>query len=664
MPFIILRRLLPILLLLLPPALLADTLNETARQRQQFLELYEALGRRETVGDARLEALRDYPLHPYLEYRQLRNRLWELDTARVEAFLEENADLPLAYWLRRDWLEILGKQGRWEPFRRHYRSGEGAALDCYALRARRAKGGVDEDWIERALVLWTVGRSQPDACDPVFALLYERDLISPERRWQRIQAAMRHRQHGLARYLARGLPADQQPWVKHWLRVRQAPQRSLRRPGFDVAHPRGQQIIGDAIESLARRDRPGARHWLEQYAERLHPAQRAGLQREIALRAAYSREEQALDWLYQLPEAVVDRTVLLWRAKMNRAARDWAGLLQAIDQLPAVLANQSEWLYWKGHALVLTGEAETGRLLLGDLARERSYYGFLAADALRLPYSFNDRSPAAEPAELAELASRPGFRRAAELRALGLLRDARREWQAAVIPLEREQQALAAQLAAYWNWHDRAIFTANRAGLHDALALRFPTPFPAQVRQHAGANALDPALAYALMRKESAFSPDAVSPVGARGLMQVMPSTARAVARRIRQPLSGSSALLDAEINMRLGSAYLREVLDRFNGNPILAAAAYNAGPHRVEDWLARNPDQPAALWIENISYAETRDYVKSLLAFAVVFDWRLTGEPRRISERMTQGGADPEGAPFRLAHELTPPPAAVIPTL
>ena len=234
--------------------------------------------------------------------------------------------------------------------------------------------------------------------------------------------------------------------------------------------------------------------------------------------------------------------------------------------------------------------------------------------------------------------------------------EARREWHAAINRMPLQEQVAAAVLAAQWGWHDRAIMTANRAGLHDALELRFPTPFRERIEHYSQLNSLNPALAYALMRKESAFMADAVSPVGAMGLMQVMPRTGRQVARRLNESLGSHRALLNSETNLRLGSAYLRQVLDRFDGNPILGAAAYNAGPHRVDAWLARNSGQPAAVWIENISFGETRDYVKSVLAFSVVFDWVLNGKPRRMSQFMTHLNKDADVLHFRLAQQLPPP--------
>jgi soluble lytic murein transglycosylase len=183
-------------------------------------------------------------------------------------------------------------------------------------------------------------------------------------------------------------------------------------------------------------------------------------------------------------------------------------------------------------------------------------------------------------------------------------------------------------------WHDRAIITANSAGLHDALDLRFPMPFRDRVEYYSMRNQLDIPFTFALLRKESAFMPDAVSSAGARGLMQVMPATGKGIARRLKEPPPSAHGLMDVETNLRFGSAYLRQVLDRFGNNAVLAAAAYNAGPRRVDDWLERNAGQPPALWIENISFRETRQYVKDVLAFASVFQWQLHGSiQRRLSD-------------------------------
>ncbi len=609
------------------------------RQREAFLAAYVDLHAGRAIRHEELRRqLADYPLAPYLDYYRLRGRLSAAHNREVEAFLQQHSDLPVQPLLRNAWLSRLASRRDWERFARHYQPTSSATLQCHALQAQAVTGKIDAAWFEQARDLWLVGHSQPGACDPVFARLYDNDALSGEDAWRRVELAMAAGNSALAGYLGRYLDNEDRDWLRHWLAVNRQPHNALRRPGFDADHPRAGLLFAHAIRAVAARNVAGAWQAIADVTSRgwLSELQLAELQRDVALRAAYSRRTEAVSWLAELPAAAIDDEVLLWRAILARGEQDWQRLLAAIDELEPAERERGEWRYWKAYALERTGEASQANRLYRGLAAERHYYAFLAADALSLPYNMNPEPVRYQASDVAALAAQPGFERALELFRLELLSDARREWRAALSGLSREQLGHAAVLAAQAGWYDRAIVTANEAGLHNALELRFPTAFRDRIEYHSRRHQLELPLTFALLRKESAFMPDAVSSAGALGLMQVMPRTGREVARRQNERLPSTQALLDIDTNLRVGSAYLREVLDRFDNNPILATAAYNAGPHRVDQWLARNPDQPPTLWIENISFRETREYVKDVLAFSAVFDWQINGrKPRRITELM-----------------------------
>jgi soluble lytic murein transglycosylase len=451
-----------------------------------------------------------------------------------------------------------------------------------------------------------------------------------------VELAMQARNRSLASYLGRYLSSADNRWLQHWLGLDAQPLNTLRRLPFDAHHPRAQPLLVHGVRRAAVSDPAAGWALLSRLPleEILPEPELHALQRFVVLRAAFNRRPEALAWIEQLPAAAIDDDIRLWRATLVRAEQDWPKLLRAIGELSDSVAEQAEWRYWRAYALERTGERAHAYALYAQLAQERHYYGFLAADVLDLPYNMQPAPVKFSEEELAAVATRPGIMRALELFRLEMLRDARREWQAELARLDHEQRQRAALLAARYGWHDRAIVTANAAGLHDALDLRFPMPFRERVEYYSTRNRLELPLTFALLRKESAFMPDAISSAGARGLMQVMPATGREVARRLNERPPSAVGLLDVETNLRLGSAYLREVLDRFDDNPALAAAAYNAGPHRVDLWLERNAGQPPALWIENISFRETRQYVKDVLAFAAVFEWQLHGSTqRRLSE-------------------------------
>jgi soluble lytic murein transglycosylase len=269
------------------------------------------------------------------------------------------------------------------------------------------------------------------------------------------------------------------------------------------------------------------------------------------------------------------------------------------------------------------------------LAGERDYYGFLAADRVGQVYRFgHDAVPFTE-TDLAAAEALPGIARARELLRVGLTIDARREWRDAIRDLDDRQLEIAAVLAGRWGWHDRAIVTVARADHFDDLDLRFPLVYQDLVLSNARATGLDPAWVYGVMRQESAFWEDARSRSGALGLMQLMPSTARETARRLRERVDDVYDLLSPPKNIRLGVAYLRRVLDRFDGHQGLATAAYNAGPGRVRSWLPGSHPLAADIWVDTVPFNETRGYVKRVMAYTAIYEHRLERPVRPLKGRL-----------------------------
>ena len=300
-----------------------------------------------------------------------------------------------------------------------------------------------------------------------------------------------------------------------------------------------------------------------------------------------------------------------------------------------------EWRYWRGIALQQLGRTEAADTLLGELASERSFYGFLAADELGIPYSFEHTQVAADDELLADMATRLDLIRARELFLVGLDGRGRSEWQAAVSYFSPAEKLQAAILADRWGWHSRAISTAASVGEYDDLRLRYPLPFRADFEQHASTAQIPATWAYGVARSESLFMRDVRSSAGAIGLMQLMPATGRSVAREINLPYSGWDTLTDPDSNIRLGTTYLAQMAERYAGNRILATAAYNAGPHRVDRWMPAQGSVDARIWVENIPFNETRGYVRRVMAAETIFEWRLTGKAPRLSESLTPVSAD-----------------------
>lgn len=603
-------------------------------QRDDFRTLLDAAERgRLARYDTVLARLGDYPLRPYLTAADLSWRLRHRHTAALDAqirdFIAAHPDLPAADDLRRRWLRDAAGHGRWDTVLAYARDGDDTDLQCLALTARIRTGAAPaSELVAEGLSFWRRGRSQPDACDPVFAWLDQQNALTAVEIRHRIKLAIDNGAYGLAGYLARKLPKDAAAEVERWLWVVRRPHtlRDAARLDADVAVT--------AFKRLARRDLDTAAALQPVLAERheLDADRRHEMQRYVALLYAQEHDERALDWFRRLPPGGLTESGRGWRIRSALYHEHWREALEWIDALPPDERGEEEWRYWRGRALAALDRNDEAEAVLAPLAHERSYHGYLAADALDRPYNLNRRPLARDPAILEDLGSRPAIRRAREFHALAMLGDARKEWDAAAAGLSPQELRQAALLAHDWQWHERAIVTLVRADYWDDLDIRYPLPHLDAVGRVANATDLERAYILAIMRTESLFAADARSPAGALGLMQLMPATARRTASG--GPWRGARSLLEPETGIRLGGLYLSRMRARFDGHPALASAAYNAGPTRVARWLPERA-VPADVWIANIPYTETRKYVQRAMSHMTVFQARLDEPVSRLSQRL-----------------------------
>ena len=314
----------------------------------------------------------------------------------------------------------------------------------------------------------------------------------------------------------------------------------------------------------------------------------------------------------------------------------WKRLLIDISLMPEAERSSEEWRYWQALGEIESGQALDAVADLESLRLERSFYGFLAADKLGKTYALDYAVLAADEAKLAALELRPEVIRARELYYVGQDGRGRSEWDAVVRNLSDDDKMQAAILAHRWGWHSRAISAAASLGEYDDLAIRYPLPFQQTFEAFSSLASISSTWAYGIARSESLFMRDVRSSAGAIGLMQLMPTTGRDVAKEIKLPYSGLATLVDPESNIRLGTTYLGKMAERYGGNQVLATAAYNAGPHRVDRWLPEDGTIDARIWIENIPFNETREYVKRVLTAQTIFHWRITGEMRRLSDELS----------------------------
>jgi soluble lytic murein transglycosylase len=594
--------------------------------RNLFLEASKAL-EENRLDDYRplAQQLTHYPLYPYLQFQELRSHLKTADHDEIAGFITRYEGEPLSWRLRQAWLYTLASQRDWTKFLAVYRGEQPVKLQCYKLQAQ-INTGQTAGLVDHALKLWLVGSSQEKECDPAFLYLEDHHKITSELLWQRIRLAMHSGNQGLARWLAKRLPESDAAWVTLWRAARAKPSRTLASPELQKDTPEAREIILYSIHRIARTDAEQAhKKWAALKSRyRFSPEESAQLEKNIAMSATWQKDPHAHEWLVAVPDAAVDTSVREWRVRTALANKDWNAVIEHTTALLNDDDDGNEWQYWQAVALEKSGQQAQAESRLSLLATQRDYHGFLAADILKQPYQMGNKPLEPDETALELLGTQPGLVRAHELFRAAMFTDARREWAAATRNFSNEELKLAALLADRWGWHDRAILTIASTGDYSDLKLRFPLDYATDVKHIASSKQLEPAHVYAVIRQESAFNKDALSPAGAMGLMQLMPKTGLATARKYSIPLGNTRLLYQPDTNITIGSAYLRQVMDQYDKNIILASAAYNAGPHRVARWLPEKDAQAADSWIALIPYRETRNYVQRILAYIAIYDWRM----------------------------------------
>ncbi len=613
----------------------ADPLLLLQAQRAAFRDAWPHAERGQWAPvEPSLPLLEDYVLYPELRGAWLRATVAQRSRDELFAYLDRYPEHPSGRELMLRWLAVLASREDWPGYLEVYHrlgGSDSARLRCLAARAELATG-LTTGWHERALALWRVGISQPDACDPVFAQLRRDGELDEATVRERLALAIEARQFQLARFLARSLPARDLQVVERWEAMQQDPAARL------AGYP---EVPGSAAEwarvrygllVLAARDATLAfAHW-----QRLAPqypaadAEADEVARRIALAGARRNRPQADTLLAALPGSAVDLEVRHWQLRLALREGDWDGALDATT----TAEDDTTLRFWRGRALEALAQPEQAAATFRQVADERNLYGFLAAERSGRPKALQHRPTPVDLRLRLALEARPEFIHARELFKVGLDSRGRSAWARAIANLPPEALAQAALLAHEWGWHSRAIATAARAGLMDDLEIRYPLAWQDRFSETAAQARLPSPWTIGVARNESLFVPDIASPAGAIGVMQLMPATGREVARELRLPFQGLATLVDPDTNIRLGTRYLERMLARFDQHFVLATAAYNAGPTRVQRWLPEAP-LPADAWIELIPFDETRAYVHRVMASKAIFHWRLTGEELTLAEIM-----------------------------
>jgi len=614
--------------------------SDLEAQREAFRERYaEAELGIWQLSEQDTALLEDYVLWPDLRAAYLRATLRKADDAAIRDFLKTYGMLKPARELRYQYALHLARNKQQPEFlalyRQYYADLGVARLDCMALAAELPTTKPNTI-LPRARTLWLVGKNQVSECDPVFQALQKAGLIDKTLYAERYALAIENRQLSIARYLSRSLSAEHQLDARRWTEVYGSPARFLdnAEPSLDSAGYR--QKLRAAIEQVSYNEPQTAFDFWKSLSGNFDfdAEDRAALARHTVLWLARYHQANAYTELTKLADAAVDDEVRHWRIRTSLREHQWRNALQHLGELSETDRDSEQWQYWLAVTRQQLGDP-SARALFATLSGERSYYGFLAADAIDAEYNFSHADLQPDETVLENLAQQAAFIRARELFMTGLDGRGRSEWDAAVRRLDASEQIQAAILAHRWGWHSRAIATAANNGRYDDLGIRYPLPYAETFTEYAVAANIRPSWAYGVARSESLFMRDIRSPAGAIGVMQLMPSTGKTTAREINHPYNGNTTLTDPGSNIRLGTWYLGRMQSRFFDNPVLATAAYNAGPLRVDAWLPRNAALNASIWIETIPYSETRNYVRKVLTADTIFNWRLNGKVERLSARM-----------------------------
>ena len=500
--------------------------------------------------------------------------------------------------------------------------------------------------LEEARPQWFGSLELPEPCQPLMDKLVAAGRLDEDALWERLRRLLEAGKLSSLAQVTQYLPARQVPNGKTVNSISDKPQRYLDQVLLDAHAGRLEREMAlYAVQRLARTDTAASARAWQKIQGAFSPAERAYAWGQLAMAAAKTHLPEARSWYLLAADAPLSEEQLAWQVRAALRAQDWPMVQQSIGRMPAQMAAQPDWIYWLARALAVHGRAEEAKALYHRIAEQANFYGMLASEELNraiLP------PPRATPLTLEEVKAardNPGLQRALAMIRLGMRIEGVREWNWSLRGMDDRQLIAAAAVAYSSEVFDRAISTADRTLVQHDYTLRYPTPFLALVEPRARGLALDNGWVYGLMRQESRFVFSAKSGVGAKGLMQLMPNTAKWVAKKIGLKGYKPAKVAEMDTNVILGTHYLAMVLASLDHHPVLASAAYNAGPGRARRWRADVPLE-GAIYAESIPFSETRDYVKKVMTNAVYYAAMFEDKPQSLKTRLGTIGPRSQGRP------------------
>ena len=578
-----------------------------------------------------------YPLLQYLEYERLLSTVDTVTPAEAHRFLAEVQSTPLHDSFLHRYLQNKGRNRHWQAFLAIASDAPNdTELQCYFYRAKRSAGDVATAWLG-AERLWNVGRSQHEACDPLFKRwMVDGPGPTDPLIWSRALKAFDGRSPHLIAYVGRFASEQLQPLLTELAEVYRYPEGLLR--DTHSPSPVHAQLVTVGVRRLARVNPEKGRLALERVRTRqpLSDQQIEAVEAMIIRHSLFAKSSPVETWIGERLARLRDDELTEIYLRNQVEESHWQALLDGVQWLSPERRFSDTWRYWAARAMHSLGDQQAAEAIFIGLAGKRSFHGFLSAQRMGTHYQLAIEQRLIDLWQPASHA-RDVLARMQELALLNRWPEARAEWLFLVDTLDRAEREQAMRYALEQEWFDLSIATSLRAGAWDHIDARFPLAFEELLSELAAAEGVTTSELQAIARRESAMYPEAESGAGALGLMQVMPSTGKQVAGQLKLPWKRAK-LFVSEYNARIASHYYRQLLDRFDDNRVMALAGYNAGPHRVDRWRTA---MPADQWIESLPFKETRDYVQAVLAYTVIYDLQSGRKPdilRPHEWRITSG--------------------------
>lgn len=616
-------------LLLLPMSARADA-------DEDFLQLREAYRKGDAAQLSKFQRrLKNSPLEVYARYYALRLNLKTADAKTVADFLAQPEDTPVIDRLRGEWLKELAKREDWMTFDAEYPRllNEDPELICYRLQSRQRTEA--EAAAQAARALWFTGKTLPANCEPVFSAAISAGIISPQDIATRLRLALEGGNLSLAIALAPQLQGTQavsaealsaaNKDAEGWLDQAAAPQTEGER-----------RVVLFALQHLAKQSPDLAIARWENLSVAFPQNEQRYFYGWLGYEAARKQDIRALNWYLQAGKQPLSEAQAAWRVRAALRLQNWNEVLNGIHLMDAVQQTDPAWRYWKARALLSLKKPQEARQLFAPLSSEFHFYGQLAREELGNVTTIENRPDPFKPGEkdINAMLALPGVQRTLALYRMDLRTDALKEWSWTLRNFNDRELLTAAEIARRNEMYDRAIGAASLTVNEHDFSLRYLAPYREVLQSHIQENGLEEAWVYGLMRQESRFVTAAKSQVGAAGLMQIMPTTARWVARKLGLKSYRNSLIHQLDTNLKLGTYYMKTVLTWFDDSPVLASAAYNAGPGRARRWRGEAPLE-GAIYAETIPFEETRDYVKKVMSNTAYYAEQFQAPPRSLKQRL-----------------------------